>query len=47
MKLERLSVERLALSVGRVAATCLAPKEDFTLNAKPFHLQRGWRTSVM
>jgi hypothetical protein len=30
----RLSVKRLAFSVGLVAALRFAPKEDFTLNAQ-------------
>jgi hypothetical protein len=47
----RLSIVRLALCVSSIAALRLAPKEDFTPNAKRsmqnYFMRRGWRVSVM
>jgi hypothetical protein len=51
VKLESLSVVRFAFSAGSVAATCLAPKEDFTQKAERStqnrFMRRGWRLSAM
>jgi hypothetical protein len=50
VKHPRLSVKRLAFSVNPLAALRLAPKEDFTLNAKcralNYFIRRGWRASI-